>query len=152
RDEIREVYASGRGSIKVRARYTYEELARGQWQLVVHELPPNTSAQRVLEEIEELTNPKVKAGKKALTPEQQQTKSLVLSLLDSVRDESGKEAAVRIVFEPRTSKVDREEFANLLLSHTSMEAGYPTNLVMIGRDGRPRQKGLLEILREWIEF
>ena len=151
-EEIREVYTSGRGSVKVRAKYTYEELARGQWQLVVTELPPNASAQRVLEEIEELTNPKVKAGKKSLTPEQQQTKSLVLSLLDSVRDESGKEAAVRLVFEPRTSKVDRQEFANMLLSHTSLEAGNPINLVMIGRDGRPRQKGLAEILREWIEF
>src|SRR5215510_12502050 len=93
-DEIREVYATGRGSVKVRAKYTYEELARGQWQLVVTELPPNASAQRVLEEIEELTNPKVKTGKKSLSPEQQQTKSLVLSLLDSVRDEAGKEAAV----------------------------------------------------------
>jgi topoisomerase-4 subunit A len=151
-EEIREVYDGGRGSIKVRARYAYEELARGQWQLVVHELPPGASAQRVLEEIEELVNPKLKAGKKSLTPEQQQTKALVLSLLDSVRDEAGKEAAVRLVFEPRTSKVDRQEFANMLLSHTSMEAGNPINLVMIGRDGRPRQKGLVAILREWIEF
>jgi topoisomerase-4 subunit A len=151
-EEIREVYATGRGSIKVRARYNYEELARGQWQLVVSELPPNTSAQRVLEEIEELTNPKVKTGKKSLSPEQQQTKSLVLSLLDSVRDESGKEASVRLVFEPRTSKVDRQEFVNMLLSHTSMETGNPINLVMIGRDGRPRQKGLAEALAEWVEF
>jgi topoisomerase-4 subunit A len=151
-DEIREIYATGRGSVKVRAKYTYEELARGQWQMVVSELPPNTSSQRVLEEIDELTNPKVKTGKKSLTPDQQQTKALVLSLLDSVRDESGKEAAVRLVFEPRTSKVDRQEFANMLLSHTSMETGNPINLVMIGRDGRPRQKGLVEILREWIEF
>src|SRR5512135_1517742 len=99
--EIRDVYASGRGSLKVRARYEFEELARGQWQLVVTELPPGASSQRVLEEIEELTNPKVKAGKKALTAEQAQTKQLVLSVLDAVRDESGKEANVRLVFEPR---------------------------------------------------
>ncbi len=151
-DEIREIYAAGRGSVKVRAKYTFEELARGQWQLVVNELPPSASSQRVLEEIEELTNPKVKAGKKSLSAEQTQTKQLVLSLLDSVRDESGKEAAVRLVFEPRTSKVDRQEFANMLLSHTSLESGNPINLVMIGRDGRPRQKGLAEILAEWIEF
>ena len=52
----------------MRARYGFEELARGQWQLVVTELPPGTSAQKVLEEIEELTNPKIKAGKKSLTP------------------------------------------------------------------------------------
>jgi topoisomerase-4 subunit A len=152
RSDIRELYAGGRGSLKVRARYEFEELARGQWQLVVTELPPAASAQRVLEEIEELTNPKVKAGKKALTAEQQQTKALVLAVLDTVRDESGKDAAVRLVFEPRTSKVDRDEFVRTLLAHTSLEASAPVNLVMIGRDGRPRCKPLDEILREWIEF
>ncbi len=152
RSDIRDIYTSGRGSLKVRARYEFEELARGQWQLVVTELPPSASAQRVLEEIEELTNPKVKAGKKALTAEQQQTKQLMLSVLDTVRDESGKDAAVRLVFEPRTSKVDRDEFVRTLLAQTSMEASAPINLVMIGRDGRPRCKPLNEILLEWIEF
>lgn len=150
--EIREAYAVGRGSLKARARYTFEELARGQWQLVVTELPPGVSSQKVLEEIEELTNPKVRTGKKSLTPEQQQTKALILSVLDSVRDESGKEAAVRLVLEPRTSKIDRDELVNTLLAHTSLESNAPINLVMIGRDGRPRQKGLLQILQEWIEF
>jgi len=150
--DIREIYASGRGSLKVRARVEFEELARGQWQLVVRELPPSTSAQRVLEEIEELTNPKVKAGKKALTPEQQQNRQLMLSMLDTVRDESGKDAAVRLVFEPRTSKIDRDEFVRTLLAHTGMESSVPANLVMIGRDGRPRCKPLVEILLEWIEF
>ena len=54
---------TGRGSLKVRARWKIEDLARGQWQLVVNELPPGVSTQRVLEEIEALTNPQVKAGK-----------------------------------------------------------------------------------------
>ena len=151
-DDLRETYATGRGSLKVRARFQFEDLARGQWQLVVTELPPSTSAQRVLEEIEELTNPKVRAGKKALTPEQQQTKQTVLAVLDTVRDESGKDAAVRLVFEPRTSRIDRDEFVQTLLAHTSLEGSVPVNLVMIGRDGRPRCKPLLEILQEWIEF
>ena len=62
--EIRAAYATGRGSLKLRARWKIEDLARGQWQLVVTELPPGTSTQKVLEEIEELTNPKVKLGKK----------------------------------------------------------------------------------------
>ena len=152
RDDIRDVYASGRGSVKVRARSEFEELARGQWQLVATELPPGASAQRVLEEIEELTNPKIRAGKKALSSEQQQMKQLVLSVLDTVRDESGKDAAVRLVFEPRTSKIDREEFTRTLLAHTSMEGSAPINLVMIGGDGRPRCKSLTEVLLEWIEF
>ena len=150
--EIAAAYETGRGSLKVRARWKIEDLARGQWQLVFTELPPGTSAQRVLEEIEEQTNPKIKLGKKTLTPEQLQTKQTLLALLDAVRDESGKDAPVRIVFEPKTSRVDQTEFVNTLLAHTSLESNTSLNLVMVGADGRPRQKGLAEILREWIGF
>ncbi|ARP80977.1 DNA topoisomerase IV subunit A [Bordetella genomosp. 8] len=151
-EDIAQIYNGGRGSLKARARWQFEELARGQWQLVVTELPPGASGQRVLEEIEEITNPKVKAGKKALTAEQQQSKAQMLGLLDAVRDESGKDAAVRLVFEPKTSRVDRDEFVNILLAQTSMESSVPVNLVCIGTDGRPRQKPLREILLEWLAF
>jgi topoisomerase IV subunit A len=150
--EIAAAYESGRGSLKVRARWKIEEMARGQWQVVVTELPPNASCQKVLEEIEELTNPKIKLGKKSLTPEQLQNKQNLLAMLDTVRDESGRDAPVRIVFEPKSSRVDQTEFVNTLLAHTSMESGVALNLVMIGTDGRPRQKSVLDILREWVEF
>ncbi len=150
--EIAQIYETGRGSIKVRARWSVEELARGQWQIVVNELPPATSSQRVLQEIEEITNPKVKVGKKTLTPEQNNLKSTILNMLDGVRDESSKDAAVRLVFEPKSKNIDVNEFVNLLLAHTSLESNAPMNLVMIGNDGRPRQKGLKEILSEWVEF
>ena len=150
--EIAQIYETGRGSIKVRARWSVEELARGQWQIVVNELPPATSSQRVLQEIEEITNPKVKVGKKTLTPEQNNLKSTILNVLDGVRDESSKDAAVRLVFEPKSKNIDVNEFVNLLLAHTSLESNAPMNLVMIGNDGRPRQKGLKEILTEWVEF
>lgn len=150
--DIAQIYETGRGSLKVRARWKIEDLARGQWQLVVTELPPNTSSQKVLEEIEELTNPKVRAGKKSLTPEQLQLKQTLLGLLDAVRDESGKDAPVRLVFEPKSKNIGQQEFANALLAHTSLESGAAINLVMIGTDGRPRQKGLREILREWIDY
>ncbi|MBN3852376.1 MULTISPECIES: DNA topoisomerase IV subunit A [unclassified Paraburkholderia] len=150
--EIAAAYETGRGSLKVRARWKIEELARGQWQLVVTELPPNTSGQKVLEEIEELTNPKLKLGKKTLTPEQLQSKQTMLGLLDAVRDESGKAAPVRLVFEPKTSKIDQGEFINSLLANTSLESNASLNLVMIGADGRPRQKGISEIIGEWIGF
>ncbi len=150
--EIAAAYESGRGSLKVRARWKIEELARGQWNLVVTELPPNTSGQKVLEEIEDLTNPKIKLGKKALTPEQLAGKQTILGLLDAVRDESGKDAAVRLVFEPKSSRIDQTEFINTLLAHTSMESNAAINLVMIGGDGRPRQKALPEILGEWVAF
>jgi len=150
--DIAAAYASGRGSLKVRARWTIEELARRQWQLVIHELPHGTSAQQVLEEIEELSNPKIRPGKKTLMPEQLALKASLLNLLDTVRDESGREAAVRLVFEPRSARVDQMEFVNTLLARTSLETNVPVNLVMIGTDGKPRQKGLMDILREWIAF
>ena len=149
---ISEIYEGGRGSLKVRARWKIEDLARGQWQLVITELPPGTSSQKVLEDIEELTNPKVRLGKKALSAEQLNLKQVMLSALDAVRDESGREAAVRLVFEPKSRNQDQTEFANLLLAHTSLETSAPVNLVMIGLDGRPRQKPLLSILHDWIAF
>jgi topoisomerase IV subunit A len=150
--QIAEMYENGRGTMKVRARWKIEDLARGQWQAVVTELPPGTSAQKVLEEIEEITNPKVKLGKKTLTPEQLSLKQVVLSVLDTVRDESGRDAPVRLVFEPKSKNIDQDEFMNMLLAHTALETSVSLNLVMIGRDGRPRQKGIADILREWIDF
>ena len=150
--DIQAAYDSGRGSLTVRARWKIEELARGQWQVVIYELPPNTSSQKVLEEIEDLTNPKIKKGKKALTQEQLQTKQLLLSQLDTIRDESGKENAVRLVFEPKSSRQNPDEFMNLLLTHTSLEGSSSLNMVMIGIDGRPQQKPLKAILGEWIDF
>ena len=149
---IHEMYASGRGSMKVRARWKIEELARGQWQAVVNELPPGTSSQKVLEEIEELTNPKIKLGKKALSADQLMLKQLILANLDTIRDESGRAAPVRLVFEPKSKNQDQTEFMLMLLAHTSLESSTSINLVMIGGDGRPRQKALGEILQEWITF
>lgn len=150
--DIADAYGTGRGSLKVRARWKIEELARGQWQLVVTELPPGVSSQKVLEEIEELTNPKVKAGKKALSQDQVQLKQTVLSVLDAVRDESSKDAAVRLVFEPKTSRIDQNELTTTLLAHTSLETSAPVNLTMVGLDGKPTQKSLRQMLVEWIEF
>lgn len=150
--DIAHIYSTGRGSIKARARWEFEELARGQWQLVVTELPPGASSQRILEEIEDRTNPKVKTGKKSLTTEQQQTKALVLGLLDTVRDESGKQASIRLVFEPKSSRIDRNEFVNTLLAQTSMEGSVSCNLVCISTDGRPGQRSLRQVLVDWLGF
>ncbi|MEO8388824.1 DNA topoisomerase IV subunit A [Polaromonas sp.] len=150
--EIAAAYNTGRGSLKVRARWRIEELARGQWQLVVQELPPGVSTQRVLEEIEEITNPKIKAGKKALSQDQVQLKQSILAVLDVVRDESSKDAAVRLVFEPKTSKIAQNELIHTLLAHTSLESSSSINLTMVGLDGRPTQKSLRQMLTEWIEF
>jgi topoisomerase IV subunit A len=150
--DIADAYRTGRGSLKVRARWKIEELARGQWQLVVTELPIGVSTQKVLEEIEEITNPKVKTGKKTLSLDQTNLKASVLAVLDVVRDESNKDAAVRLVFEPKTSKIEQQELITALLAHTSLETSSSINLTMIGIDGRPTLKSMRQMLNEWIEF
>jgi topoisomerase-4 subunit A len=136
----------------MRARHLIEDRARGQWQWVVTQLPHGVSAQRVLEEIEELTNPKLRPGKKSLSAEQTQMRQTMLSVLDVVRDESGKDAPVRLVFEPKSSRIEPQTLINILLANTSLECNVAVNLVMVGRDGRPTQKPLLTILTEWGEF
>jgi topoisomerase-4 subunit A len=152
RHDIRNAYISGRGTIAVRARYVFEEMARGQWQLVITELPPGASAAKVLSEIETLTNPQPKVGKKTIDQGQTQTRTLLLSLLETARDESDKEQSVRIVFGPKSSRIDRDEFARTLMAYTSLETTVSFNLVEVGLDGRPTQKSLFTILSEWCQF
>ena len=152
RAELKEAYTTGRGSVRVRARWNIERLARGQYQVVVYELPPGTSAKKVLEEIDAITNPQNKPGKKSLTPDQTREKQLMLSMLDKARDESDRTHPVRLVFEPKTSKVDETDFVNLLLAKTGLEGNVSINLVMVGLDGRPTSKNLRDVISEWIRF
>ncbi|MCC7311918.1 MAG: DNA topoisomerase IV subunit A [Sulfuritalea sp.] len=150
--DIRDAYANGRGSLRMRARWRIEELARGQWRVIVYELPHGVSVAQVLSEIEGLTNPQPRAGKKDVSQEQKNLKALVLGVLDSVRDESSDQQAVRIMLEPKSSRIPQDEFMAVLLAHTSLESSVSVNLTMVGRDGRPQQKNLLTILHEWIAF
>lgn len=151
-ETLREAYASGRGSLRLRARWHYEELARGQWRVIIDELPQGVSTAQVLSEIETLTNPQPRSGKKDVSQEQKNLRQLVLGALESVRDESSDKAPVRIVLEPRSSRIDRDEFMAILLAHTGLESSTSINMTMIGRDGRPQQKNLVQILREWADF
>jgi len=151
-EEIAKAYESGRGSVRVRARWSVEKLARGQYRVAVTEMPPGTNAARVLAEIEDLTNPKPRAGKKSVSAEAQALKAAVLGVLETARDDSDREHPVRLVLEPRSSRVAPEELMNLLLAHTSLESNAPLNLVAIDRQGRPRQAGLAHWIREWAAF
>ncbi|MDO4641665.1 MAG: DNA topoisomerase IV subunit A [Neisseria sp.] len=152
KSDLLHIYETGKGSVRVRARYEIEKLARGQWRAIVTELPPNTGAQKILAEIEEQTNPKPKSGKKQLSQEQLNIKKLMLDLLDKVRDESDGEHPVRLVFEPKSSRIDPVGFMNTLMARTGLEGNVPVNLVMMGMDNRPAQKDLKTILREWLDF
>lgn len=149
---LRDAYAAGRGSIRMRARWHKEDQARGQWRIIINELPHGVSCAQVLSEIEVLTNPQPRAGKKEVSQEQKTLKALILGVLETVRDESSDKAPVRIVLEPRSSRQAPEDFMAALLAHTSLETSVPINLTMIGRDGRPQQKNLKQIVVEWIDF
>lgn len=151
-EEVAKVYASGRGPLRTRARWTVEQLARGQWQIAITELPPDTSTAKVMGEIEALTNPQIKAGKKSLTQDQVNLKALVLSVVDRISDDSDGQHPVRLIIEPRSSRQSPDEVMQVLLAHTSLELNYAMNLVTIGQDGKPQQKGLLQVLREWVAF
>ena len=152
REEIGEAYKTGRGSLRARARWKVENLARGQWQIVVHELPPTTSVKRVMAEIEAITNPRAreKGGKVSAT--QTNLKQVVLNQLEKVNDESDKDNKLRLVLEPRSSRQDPDEFMRFMLTHTSLEENFPVNLVALGLDGRPARKNIAELVGEWVEF
>lgn len=151
-EELRAAYETGRGSIALRARWTIEPLARGQWRIVINELPHGVSCRQVLEEIEALVNPKAATGKKEVSQEQKRLKQFMLDMVETVRDESDRKAKLRLVIEPRSSRQDANEMMKALLVHTSLEVRYPVNMTWIGLDGLPETKGIVDILREWGEF
>jgi topoisomerase-4 subunit A len=151
-EEIRQAYETGRGSLLIRCKWQVEPLARGQWRIVVSELPHGVSVKQVTEEIEALANPRPSLGKKEVTQEQRRMKQFILDQVEGVRDESDRKSKLRLVIEPRTSRQNPEEMMAALLVHTSMESRYALNLTWLGLDGLPDTKGIVDILREWGEF
>ena len=151
RQAIVDTYTSGRGSLRARCRWKIENLARGQWQVVVYELPPTTSVNRVRSEIEDLTNPKAKDKNGKVSLAQANLKQLILGALEKANDESDKKNKVRLVLEPRSSRQNPDEFMRLMLAHTSLEENFSVNLVVLGIDGRPGRKNIRDILSEWVE-
>src|SRR5438128_10994324 len=151
-EEIRQAYETGRGSLLLRCKWERENLARGQWRIVVTELPHGVSVRQVMEEIEALANPKPGFGKKEVTQEQKRLKQFILDQVEGVRDESDRKSNLRLVIEPRSSRQNPEEMMAALLVHTSLESRYALNLTWLGLDGLPETKGIVEVLREWGEF
>ena len=152
KEEIKEAYATGRGSLLLRAKYEKETLARGQWRLVITELPHGVSVKQVMEEIEALVNPKAQGNKKEVSQEQRRMKQFILDQVEGVRDESDRKAKLRLVIEPRSSRQDADELMAALMVNTALETRYPVNLTWLGLDGLPETKGIVDILREWGEF
>ena len=151
-EEIRQAYETGRGSLLIRCKWQVEPLARGQWRIVVSELPHGVSVKQVMEEIEALANPKAQGNRKEVSQEQRRMKQFILDQVEGVRDESDRKSKLRLVIEPRSSRQNPEEMMAALLVNTSMESRYAINLTWLGLDGLPETKGIVDVLREWGEF
>ncbi len=126
-----EAYATGRGSFRVRARWTKEDTGRGTWVAVVTEIPYLVQKSRLIEKIAELLTEKK------------------LPLLADVRDESTEE--VRVVLEPRSRNVDPHILMESLFKLTELENRFPLNLNVLMKGRVPRVVGLAEVLKEWLD-
>ncbi len=127
--DIRKMYETGIGRIKMRARYIIEEQ-----ELIFNALPHHSSTEKIYEQIAAQM-----AAKK-------------LPMVADIRDESDHEAPTRLVVIPRSNRVDLDALAAHLFATTDLEKSYSVNMNMIGLDGRPAVKPLREVLREWLAF
>ncbi|HBO14436.1 MAG TPA: DNA topoisomerase IV subunit A [Halieaceae bacterium] len=128
-DELRTLYETGRGSLRMRAVWEREN-----GDIVIHALPYQTSGARVLEQIA------------------QQMQARKLPMVADLRDESDHESPTRLVIVPRSNRVDGEALMSHLFATTDLERSYRVNLNVIGIDGRPGVRSLERMLREWLEF
>ena len=152
REELRQIYETGRGSITMRAKWEIEPMARGQWRVVVTELPHGVSKKQILEEIEALVNPRPQKDKKEASQEQKRLKQFFLDLLDGVRDESDRKSGMRLIIEPRSSRQDQDELMKALLAHTSLESRVSVNLTLIDRHGYPETMPIDQMILQWCEI
>jgi len=127
--EIEKMYATGRGSLRSRAVYQVEN-----GDIVITALPHQTSGAKVLEQIAA------------------QIQAKKLPMVADLRDESDHEDPVRLVITPRSTRVDKTALMDHLFATTDLERTHRVNLNMIGIDGRPQVKNLVQILSEWLSF
>src|SRR5690606_37945989 len=127
--DIKNIYRTGNGSIKMRAVYEEEND-----EIIITALPFQVSGSKILEQIA------------------QQMQDKKLPLVSDLRDESDHENPTRLVIIPRSNRVDVTSLMNHLFATTDLEKTSRVNLNMIGLNGRPQVKGLVQILTEWLEY
>jgi topoisomerase-4 subunit A len=129
RNEIRKIYESGKGSVRMRALWKKED-----GEAVITALPHQVSGAKVLEQIAS------------------QMRAKKLPMVEDLRDESDHENPTRLVIVPRSNRIDLDQVMNHLFATTDLERSYRINMNMIGLDNRPQVKGLVEILTEWLSY
>jgi len=127
--EIKEIYETGNGSIRMRAVYIKEDS-----DIVITALPHQVSGAKVLEQIA------------------QQMQAKKLPMVQDLRDESDHENPIRIVITTKSNRIDVDDLMSHLFATTDLERNYRANLNMIGIDRRPQVKNLRDILKEWLVF
>ncbi|MFL0803543.1 MAG: DNA topoisomerase IV subunit A [Agarilytica sp.] len=127
--ELQNIYKSGRGSMKMRAVWRTED-----GDIIISALPHQVSGAKILEQIAA------------------QLQAKKLPMVADLRDESDHENPTRLVIVPRSNRVDLEELMGHLFASTDLERNYRINMNMIGIDGKPAVKSLLQILSEWLSF
>ncbi len=127
--DIKEMYRSGNGAIRMRATFTQEDD-----EIIITALPYQVSGSKILEQIA------------------QQMQDKKLPLVSDLRDESDHENPTRLVIIPRSNRVDVYALMDHLFATTDLERSYRVNLNMIGLNGRPQVKGLMQILSEWLQY
>ena len=127
--EIKEMYRTGNGRIKMRAKFHVEDS-----ELVFTALPHHASTEKIYEQIAS------------------QMEAKKLPMVSDIRDESDHEDPTRLVVIPRSNRVDLNALTDHLFATTDLEKSYSFNMNMIGINGRPQVKNLLEVLTEWLEY
>ena len=130
-ENIVEAYATGRGGFRVRARWEKEDLGRGQYQIVITEIPYQVQKSRLIEKLAELID-----GKKN-------------PWLADVRDESAED--IRIVLEPKSKNVEPEMLMESLFKTSQLESRISLNMNVLDATGTPRVMGLREVIQAWLD-
>ena len=128
-EELKEIYSSGRGSVKMRATYEVED-----GEIVILALPHQTSSSKILEQIAS------------------QMEAKKLPMIIDLRDESDEESPTRLVLVPKSNRVDKEAVMNHLFATTDLQKNYRVNMNLIGLNGKPQTRDIKLVLKEWLLF
>ena len=129
KEELKEIYSTGRGGVKMRATYEVED-----GEIVILALPHQTSSSKILEQIAS------------------QMEAKKLPMIVDLRDESDEESPTRLVLVPKSNRVDKEAVMNHLFATTDLQKNYRVNMNLIGLNGKPQTRDIKLVLKEWLSF
>jgi len=130
-ENIRNAYATGRGSFRLRAKWEVEDLGRGQWQIVITEIPYQVQKSKLIEKIAELINSKK------------------IPILADVRDESADD--IRMILEPKSKNVDPDVLMNTMFKNSDLEVRFSLNMNVLIDGVTPKVCSLKEVLRAFLD-